>query len=98
MGAFSSSAVVLLKARPIINVTTSLEVNDHYHYPAPLILYDYLVHIENNSNAAQDSMLRRIDPGKAGCLKDPNSPHACFHFSACFTVEEDQVGIFLMEL
>jgi len=63
VGAFSSSAVVLLKARPIINVTTSLE----------------------------DSMLRRIDPGKAGCLKDPNSPHACFHFSACFTVEEDQV-------
>ena len=62
------------------------------------MLNDNLVHVKNNSNAAQDSMLRRIDPGKAGCLKDPNSPHACFHFSACFTVEEDQVGIFLMEL
>ena len=85
-----------------INVTTTLEVI-LFNYKmgldsAPLILNDYLVHVENNSNAAQDSMLRRIDPGKAGCLKDPNSPHACFHFSACFTVEEDQVGIFSMEL
>ena len=44
----------------------------------------------------QDSLLRRIDPGKAGCFKDPNSPHACFHFSACFTVEEEEVVIMII--
>ena len=46
----------------------------------------------------QDSLLRRIDPGKAGCSKDPNSPHACFHFSACFTVEEEEVVIIIIIL
>ena len=39
------------------------------------------------STQLEDSALRSIDPGKAGCQLDPASPHACFHFKACFSVD-----------
>ncbi len=60
MGAYQSGAVLLLRARPIINVTTSLET----------------------------AQLEGVDPGRAGCPLDPASAHTCFHFSACFRLEE----------
>ena len=64
IGSYSSNAVYLLLARPIINVTTSVE----------------------------DSLLRAVDPGTAGCPLDPDSEYTCFHFSACFRVEAVEDG------
>ena len=60
VGAYQSGTVMLLRARPIINVTTSLET----------------------------SQLEGVDPGRAGCPLDPASTNTCFHFSACFRLEE----------
>ena len=47
------------------------------------------------THAAPDSCcpLTRAAPGKAGCSLDPDSPYACFHFSACFRVEEEEGAV-----
>jgi len=64
VGSYQSNAVHLLLARPIINISTSLE----------------------------DSLLQAVDPGQAGCARDPDSEYTCFHFSACFKVEARFTG------
>ena len=58
VGSYQSNAVFLLRSRPIIDITTSVD----------------------------DTYLKGIDPGKAGCKEDPASADACFGFAACFQV------------
>ena len=36
-----------------------------------------------------DKNLRGIDPGKTGCLDDPESSDACFSFAACFKISRE---------
>ena len=69
VGAFQSNMVFLLRARPIIDITTFVD----------------------------ESNLKAIDPGKAGCLDDFESQEACFGFKTCFSVDKEvsQRGLLL---
>ena len=63
VGAYQSEKVFLLRSRPIIDITTTVD----------------------------ESNLKGIDPGQAGCEEDPSSEDTCFDFTACFSVENKEV-------
>lgn len=43
------------------------------------------------STYVDDKNLRGIDPGQTGCSDDPTSQDACFGFSACFKVSQEDL-------
>lgn len=41
------------------------------------------------STFVDDKHLRGMDPGKSGCVEDPDSSDACFGFKACFKISQE---------
>ena len=110
MGAYSSSLVFLLKARPIINVTTHLQDSELHSIdpgktlldsPSIINIFRYLLILNPKDPGMNQIHVTGLlpnpssfaAPGKAGCSLDPDSPYACFHFSACFRVEEEEGAV-----
>lgn len=61
VGAYQSNTVLVLRARPIIDITTFVD----------------------------ETNLKGIDPGRAGCPEDMDSEDTCFGFKTCFSVDKE---------